>query len=147
MWKKALVWLGLCGQSHHHPHEHGQHGHEHSPRASDHGHAHTHGTVDPVLATTARGIWALQWSFVILAVTAALQAGIVLLSGSVALLTDTIHNVSDAATAVPLWIAFLFARRRVSAQFTYGFGRVEDVAGVVVVLLIVFKRVFGGIRR
>jgi cation diffusion facilitator family transporter len=81
---------------------------------------------------------------VILAVTAALQVGIVLLSGSVALLADTIHNVSDAATAVPLWIAFLFARRRVSAQFTYGFGRVEDVAGVVVVLLIVFSAVVAG---
>jgi divalent metal cation (Fe/Co/Zn/Cd) transporter len=74
--------------------------------------------VDPVIATTARGIWAIKWSFVILGVTAALQLIIVLLSGSVALLADTIHNVGDAATAVPLWIAFLFARRGASARFT-----------------------------
>ena len=85
--------------------------------AADHGHHHTHGVVDPVIATTARGIWAVKWSFVILGVTAALQLGIVMLSGSVALLADTIHNVGDAATAVPLWIAFLFARRRASARF------------------------------
>jgi cation diffusion facilitator family transporter len=144
MWKKALVWLGLCGQSHHHPHEHGHHGHQQSPHASDHRHAHTHGTADPVLATTARGIWALQWSLVILSVTAALQLGIVLLSGSVALLADTIHNVGDAVTTVPLWIAFLFARRRVSDRFTYGFGRVEDLAGIVVVLIIVCSAVVTG---
>jgi cation diffusion facilitator family transporter len=81
---------------------------------------------------------------VILGVTAALQLGIVVLSGSVALLADTIHNVGDAATAVPLWMAFLFARRRASARFTYGFGRVEDLAGVVVVLIIVCSAIVAG---
>jgi len=100
--------------------------------------------VDPVIATTERGIWAVKWSFVILGVTAALQLGIVVLSGSVALLADTIHNVGDAATAVPLWIAFLFARRRASARFTYGFGRVEDLAGVTVVLIIVCSAIVAG---
>ena len=85
-----------------------------------------------------------KWSFVILGVTAALQLGIVVLSGSVALLADTIHNVGDAATAVPLWIAFLFARRRASARFTYGFGRVEDLAGVIVVLIIVGSAIVAG---
>jgi cation diffusion facilitator family transporter len=100
--------------------------------------------VDPVVATTARGIWAIKWSFVILGVTAALQLGIVVLSGSVALLADTIHNVGDAATAVPLWVAFLFARRSASARFTYGFGRVEDLAGVLIVLIIFFSAVVAG---
>src|SRR5262252_8215272 len=144
MWKKALVWLGLGGQSHQYPHGHGHHGHAQSPHAADHRHVHTHGTVDPVLATTARGIWALQWSLVILAVTAALQLGIVLLSGSVALLADTIHNVGDAMTTLPLWLAFLFARRRVSDRFTYGFGRVEDVAGIIIILIIVCSAVVTG---
>jgi cation diffusion facilitator family transporter len=135
MWHKAFVWLGFGGQGHDHAHEHGHHGH---------GPGHTHGVVDPVLATTARGIWAIKWSFVILGVTAALQLGIVVLSGSVALLADTIHNVGDAATAVPLWVAFLFARRAASARFTYGFGRVEDVAGILVVLIIACSAVVAG---
>ena len=144
MWHKVLIWLGFRGQSHAHAHAREPHGHGHGHRAAAHGHAHTHGAVDPVIATTARGIWAIQWSFVILAVTATLQLAIVLLSGSVALLADTIHNVGDAATAVPLWIAFLFARRRASARFTYGFGRVEDLAGVVVVLIILCSAVVAG---
>jgi cation diffusion facilitator family transporter len=136
--KQALVWLGFGGQGHHHPHGLWEHEHRHDGHASVHSqvHDHTHGAVAPILATTARGIWAIKWSFVVLGVTAALQLGIVGLSGSVALLADTIHNVGDAATAVPLWIAFLFARRRASAWFTYGFGRVEDVAGVLIVVII-----------
>ncbi len=100
MWHNALVWLGF--RRHEHAHDHGHHGHGHGEHASAHGHGHTHGVVDPVLATTARGIWAITWSFVILGVTAILQLSIVVLSGSVALLADTIHNVGDAATAVPL---------------------------------------------
>jgi Co/Zn/Cd efflux system component len=68
-------------------------------------HGHTHGLLDPGIVTTARGIWAVKWSFVGLVVTAVLQLGIVALSGSVALLADTIHNFGDAATAIPLWIA------------------------------------------
>jgi cation diffusion facilitator family transporter len=144
MLKQALVWLGFGGQGHAHPHGHGDHGHGHGAHASKHGHHHAHGVVDPVIATTERGIWAVKWSFVILGVTAALQLGIVVLSGSVALLADTIHNVGDAATAVPLWIAFLFARRRASARFTYGFGRVEDLAGVIVVLIILLSAIVAG---
>lgn len=140
MLHKAFVWLGFGGQRHDHPHGHGDHGH----RRNDHASVHMHGVVDPVIATTTRGIWAIKWSFVILGVTAALQLGIVVLSGSVALLADTIHNLGDAATAVPLWIAFLFARRRANTQFTYGFGRVEDVAGVFVVLIILCSAVVAG---
>ena len=58
--------------------------------------------IDPSIATTARGIWAIKWSFVILATTSLMQLGIVALSGSVALLADTIHNIGDAGTAIPL---------------------------------------------
>jgi cation diffusion facilitator family transporter len=100
--------------------------------------------IDPTIATTERGIWAIKWSFIILGITAALQLVIVLLSGSVALLADTIHNVGDATTAVPLWIAFLFARRKPSARFTYGLGRVEDLAGVVIVAIILFSALVAG---
>src|SRR5574341_776622 len=81
------------------------HGHGHHGLGSDphpHHHAHTHGLVDPSIAATARGMWALKWSFAGLMVTASLQVVVVWLSGSVALLADTIHNVGDAATAIPL---------------------------------------------
>ena len=68
-----------------------------------------------------------------LAITAALQIVVVFVSGSVALLADTIHNVADATTAIPLWIAFLLARRKPTETFTYGYGRVEDFAGITIV--------------
>ena len=111
--------------------------HQHNRQHGEDGeHGHTHGVVDPSIATTSRGIWAIKWSFVGLGITAALQGVVVVLSGSVALLADTIHNVGDALTAVPLWIAFLFARRVATRRFNYGFGRVEDLAGVVIVLVI-----------
>ena len=69
---------------------------------------------------------------------------VVLLSGSVALLSDTIHNFGDAATAVPLWIAFALTRLGVSRRFTFGYGRVEDLAGVAIVLIILFSAVVAG---
>ena len=66
--------------------------------------------MDPSIATSERGIWAVKWSFVEqLFITALLQV-VVVISGSVALLSDTIHNFGDAATAVPLWIAFALDR-------------------------------------
>jgi cation diffusion facilitator family transporter len=71
--------------------------------------------------------------------TALFQVVVVLLSGSVALLADTIHNFGDAATAVPLWIAFMMAGLKPTKRFTYGFGRVEDLAGVLIVVLILFS--------
>ena len=97
------------------------------------------GVIDPTIATTAKGIWAIKWSFVILAITAALQLAVVFASGSVALLADTIHNVGDAVTAIPLWIAFRLVRRKPSTRFTYGLGRVEDLAGVTIVAIILFS--------
>jgi cation diffusion facilitator family transporter len=76
--------------------------------------------------------------------TALLQLVVVLMSGSVALLSDTIHNFGDAATAIPLWIAFALTRLGASRRFTFGYGRVEDLAGVVIVLIILFSAVVAG---
>jgi cation diffusion facilitator family transporter len=127
--------------AHHGSHEHGHHHH------GDHGsHGHTHGVVDPSIVTTQRGIWAVQVSFAALMVTAAIQLLIAVVSGSVALLADTVHNVGDAATAIPLWIAFALARRAATQRFTYGFGRVEDLAGMVVVLIIALSAVVAGVE-
>jgi len=89
--------------------------------------------VDAAMEASAEGMRALWIS---LAVTALVQAAVVAVSGSVALLGDTLHNAADALTAVPLGIAFLVARRRPNRRYTYGYGRAEDLAGVVIVLVI-----------
>src|SRR5215831_14912686 len=116
--------------------------HSHNQSQAHHGpHNHTHGKMDPALLTTKRGIWAVKWSLIGLGATAIFQAVIVFFSGSIALLADTIHNIADAGTAIPLWIAFKLARRQPSRRFTYGYGRVEDVAGVIIVLTILFSAV------
>ena len=125
-----------------HSHEQGgdqAHGHGH-PRGSG-GHGHRHGVVDPSITTSERGIWAIKWSFVGLFATALIQIVVVWLSGSVALLADTIHNFGDAATAVPLWIAFALSRRKPNQKFPYGYDRVEDLAGIAIVLTISFSAV------
>src|SRR5215475_6844172 len=109
-----------------------------------HPHAHTHGTVDPTMVTTQRGLWAIKWSFIGLGATACLQVVIVWMSGSVALLADTIHNFGDAATALPLWMAFVLARRPPSQRFTYGLGRAEDLVGVLMVGLILCSAIVAG---
>jgi cation diffusion facilitator family transporter len=133
---KVLDWLGFGSQAHH---DDRLHGHGDAER-----HGHTHGVVDPTIATTAQGIWAIKWSFLILAATAALQLIVVFVSDSVALLADTIHNIGDAGTAIPLWIAFALARRKPTQTFTYGYGRVEDLAGIVIVLIILFSALVAG---
>ncbi len=135
---KILDWLGFGD----HSHGHGHGGNHHSHRSGSHGH--THGVIDATIATTTRGIWAIKWSFIILAVTAALQIAVVVATGSVALLADTIHNVGDATTAIPLWIAFVLVRRKPSKIFTYGYGRVEDLAGIFIVLIILFSAGIAG---
>ncbi len=116
----------------------------HEPNHRDYSHEHTHGAIDPSIFATQRGIWAIKWSFFGLLATAIVQVVIVLLSGSVALLADTIHNVGDAATAIPLWIAFTLARRKPNNKFTYGYGRAEDFAGVAIVLTILFSAIVAG---
>ena len=114
-------------------------------RHHDHSeHGHTHGAVDPSITTSERGIWAVKWSFIGLFATALVQIIVVFLSGSVGLLSDTIHNFGDAATAVPLWIAFALTRLGTSRRFPFGYGRFEDLAGVIVVFIILFSAVVAG---
>ena len=94
--------------------------HSHSPADS----------VDSELRASHEGMTALKYSLGGLAVTAMLQIAIVLVSGSVALLADTIHNFADALTAVPLGLAFWLGRRAANGRYTYGYGRFEDLAGI-----------------
>ncbi|MFF9768763.1 cation diffusion facilitator family transporter [Streptomyces sp. NPDC014636] len=140
-----------------HEHAHGTGGHEHgtaSGRRRGFAHRlthrlthrlahrltpHSHETadkLDPVLESSARGMRALWASLAALGATALAQAVVVAVSGSVALLGDTVHNAADALTAVPLGIAFVLGRRAATRRFTYGYGRAEDLAGLAVVLTI-----------
>ena len=126
---------------------------DHLHHGHDHGHAHGSGIagrlrglfghshsaadkVDAAMESNERGIRTLKITLIIMGLTALLQAVIVAISGSVALLADTIHNFGDALTSLPLWVAFALARRGADRRFTYGYGKVEDVAGVLIVLLI-----------
>ena len=100
-------------------------------------HSHDHADrVDEALESSGAGLRALWISLAVLGATAALQAVVVARSGSVALLGDTLHNVTDALTALPLGVAFLLGRRAPTRRYTYGYGRAEDLAGLVVVAVI-----------
>jgi cation diffusion facilitator family transporter len=110
-----------------------------------HNHDHSH-AVDDTLRDSDAGIRAVKLSLVVLSLTAAAQLAIVVLSGSVALFADTVHNFSDALTAVPLWIAFAMSRRAATRRYTYGFGRVEDLAGLFVVAMIVVSAVVAAVE-
>jgi cation diffusion facilitator family transporter len=111
---------------------------------------HIHGALDSALSTSQRGIRAVKWSFLILLGTALLQVILVWVTDSVALLADTIHNFSDASTAFPLWFAFALSLRKPTRRFTYGYGRAEDLAGLVVVcaiLLSIFFTAYESVTR
>ena len=95
-----------------------------------HGGVHTHAGVSGSLMASQEGLRTLRRSLVILGATGLLQLAVVVLSGSVALLADTVHNVGDALTALPLAAAFLLSRRPATARLTYGYGRSEDLAGL-----------------
>jgi len=133
---------------HEHEHEHEQeHDHSKNPLIewfqhtfTPHDHGHQTAALDAALATN-RGIQAVKISLVILLFTAVFQVFIVVISGSVALLADTIHNFSDALTAIPLGLAFTLSRRARNTRFTYGYGRAEDIAGVIIVLMILFSAI------
>src|SRR5215217_2744722 len=141
---------------HEQDHDHGggahdhDHDHEHRPGILgwlQHTFAHSHDVhekIDDAMETNERGIWALKVSLLGLGATALFQVVIVWFSGSTALLADTIHNFGDAATALPLWIAFALQRRARNRCFTYGYGRAEDIAGVIIVGLIFFSACVAG---
>jgi cation diffusion facilitator family transporter len=98
--------------------------------------------IDDALEANAAGRRALGISLIGLGVTTVLQAVVVALSGSVALLGDTLHNVADALTAVPLLVAFRLARRPADKRYTYGYGRAEDLGGLFVIAMIALSSVF-----
>jgi cation diffusion facilitator family transporter len=110
--------------------------------AHSHGH-HVH-AADDGLESSTDGIRAVKLSLVALAVTAVLQLAVTALSGSVALLADSVHNLGDAMTALPLWVAFAIGRRRATRRYTYGYGRAEDLAGLFVVVMIAASAVVAG---
>jgi cation diffusion facilitator family transporter len=100
--------------------------------------------IDSALESDARGIRALKVSLTALLVTALLQFVIVLATGSVALLSDTLHNFADALTALPIWLAFIIGRRPATRRFSYGYGRAEDLAGLVVLVFIAGSALLAG---
>jgi cation diffusion facilitator family transporter len=99
------------------------------------GHSHHHHSVSSADLTES-GIRALKISLVILGLTAVAQALVVWLTGSVALLADTVHNFSDALVSLPLWFAFAISKRKATSRYPYGFYRVEDLVGLGVILVI-----------
>lgn len=119
--------------SHHGRHGTGRHGHTHDPAVA----------LDAATATR-QGMRAVVVGLAGLAATAALQVVVVVLTGSVALLADTIHNVSDALTALPLGLAFWLGRRPPNRRYNYGYGRAEDLAGLFVVAMIAVTTVVAG---
>lgn len=117
----------------------GHHDHAHHHHGAD---GHSHGGVSPAVLGSREALRTLWLSLAILAATAALQVIVVLISGSVALLADTVHNVGDALTALPLGAAFLLSRRPPTARLTYGYGRTEDLAGLAVLAVILFSAAY-----
>lgn len=140
-----------------HGHSHDDHGHSHGEDGNSHDHdnslwgriksiyaPHSHDAADSIdnaLESSAKGIRAVKISLVGLMVTAILQVLIVMVTGSVALLADTIHNFSDALTSIPLWIAFILGRRAATRSYTYGYRRAEDIAGLFIVGMIALSAV------
>lgn len=152
--------------SHGHGHAHGQ---EHGDAD---GHGHTHGDTEPgsiwhslrhavsgilgghshdvadrldaELEANRQGRRALFVGLGILGLTFFLQAVVVAMSGSVALLGDTLHNFTDALTAVPLLVAFRLGKRAPTSRYTYGYGRAEDIAGLFVLAMIALSVVLAG---
>ncbi|WP_435854023.1 cation diffusion facilitator family transporter [Streptomyces sparsogenes] len=146
--------LAVTAHHHDHPHDHRHEGHPHGRtsawarmrhKAAHVPRPHSHETADRTdraLESSARGMRALWTSFAVLGATALAQAVVVVASGSVALLGDTVHNAADALTAVPLGIAFVLGRRAATRRFTYGYGRAEDLAGLAIVLTIAASAAF-----
>src|SRR5512133_1489494 len=127
------------GLVHEHPHEgphsHGD-GHAHGDgHGHAHGHGHSHGLVHASIMRSRAGVRAVLASLAVLGGAAALQTLVFVLSGSVALLADLIHNFGDALTAVPLGAAFLLRS-----------GRAERTAGLFVVAVIFVSACVAGVE-
>ncbi|HVI20281.1 MAG TPA: cation diffusion facilitator family transporter [Gaiellales bacterium] len=141
-----------------HDHHHDHQGHEHDHHEHGHGawgwltglfRPHSHDSADSVdsaLESSDQGIRAVKISLIALGATAVLQLLIVLASGSVALLADTVHNISDALTALPLWVAFVVGRHAATRRYTYGYGRAEDLAGLFIVAMIALSAIVAAVE-
>lgn len=150
-------------RTHGHDHEAEDHDHQHSHRSGPlgwlaavfHVGGHSHddevltpalhagaSVADPAFARSQEGIRTVWVALGLLGLTTLIQVAIYLLSGSVALLADTVHNLGDALNSVPLLIAFYLARRLPTRRYNYGYHRAEDVAGVLIVLSILFSAVY-----
>ena len=150
--------------SHDHDHHHHHHGHDHHHGDGHHhhhggggiigligaalhlpgfGHDHDHGytelAADSAVHDNELGIRTVWLALIALGITTVLQIVIYLASGSVALLADTVHNLGDGLNSIPLLIAFYLARRVANRRYTYGYGRAEDIAGVLIVISIAFS--------
>lgn len=108
---------------------HAAHGHSHDS------HGHSHGLVHDSFKRSRAGLRAVLISLAVLALGAIAQTVVFILTGSVALLADLIHNYGDALTAVPLGIAFVLRS-----------ARGERVAGLVVVAVIFFSACVAGFK-
>ena len=134
-------------------HSHDHHGHSHNTGiigtigaalhlpgfGHDHEHGYTELAADSALHDNELGIRTVWIALLVLGITTVLQIVIYLMSGSVALLADTVHNLGDALNSIPLLIAFYLARRLATRRYTYGFGRAEDIAGIIIVVSIAFS--------
>lgn len=142
-----------------HPHDHDDdHDHDHDDHGGHGGRGrlggwthlftpHSHDAADSVddeLEGSTEGIRAVKISLVVLSLTAVAQLAVVFVTGSAALLADTIHNFSDALTALPLWVAFVLSRRSATRRYTYGYGRAEDLAGIFIVVMIALSALVAG---
>lgn len=138
----ALDYVALGGERHRHgaavhshPHR-GSHTHPgHGHHRHDDGHGHSHGLIDPSIKRSREGLRAVGLSLAVLGLTAMAQVAIYAATGSVALLADLIHNFGDAATAIPLGIAFLMRSQRA-----------ERGAGLFVVLAIFVSACVAGVE-
>ena len=141
-------------QSHHHHDDGGHHHHHHSGNilvkiaqalhlpGFTHDHSHADLASDRAFLDNRLAVRTVWIALVALGLTTALQIVIYIASGSVALLADTVHNLGDALNSIPLLFAFYIARRAANKRFTYGYGRLEDIAGVFIVISIGFSAAY-----
>jgi cation diffusion facilitator family transporter len=125
-------------------HDHAAQPHRHRADDEHDGHRHDHSVVDSEVVTNRRALRAVKVSALALGATAAVQFAIVAVSGSVALLSDALHNVGDVAGTLTLLIAFTVARRPSSATHPYGWRRAEDLGGLVIVVAIAVSALLAG---
>ena len=138
--------------SHSHGHSHDHHRRSDNPLAKiamalhlpgfTHDHSHADLAADRAFLDNQLAVRTVWIALTALGLTTALQVVIYIASNSVALLADTVHNLGDALNSIPLLFAFYIARRAANKRYTYGYGRLEDIAGVFIVISIGFSAAY-----